>query len=249
MITNSAIYDEQLRQYTISYEGIQFCWDEKPTDANLDTAKLLAVNYHKNIDTIVTFIYNEISDWYGTITIEEVKRRIGTPIIEPERDAVTYCEQTFDDTHNLLYKYIRYRFRRIQIQCNMVYDVTPEEEHEICRNLLKKRAKILIPVGILYCLIFAVSFVWLLGTSEELNPVMQWEVSVIDYVIPIINTIDFKWYAYSLDLLRVAVILAPIAIINVFPYIIFSYIVDTILLRRRVKVLIKEYSTDEKLFG
>jgi len=151
--------------------------------------------------------------------------------------------------NNLLYKYIRYRLRRIQIQCNMVYDVTPEEEHEICRNLLKKRAKILIPVGILYCLIFAVSFVWLLGTSEELNPVMQWEVSVIDYVIPIINTIDFKWYAYSLDLLRVAVILAPIAIINVFPYIIFSYIVDTILLRRRVKVLIKEYSTDEKLFG
>ena len=151
--------------------------------------------------------------------------------------------------NNLLYKYIRYRFRRIQIQCNMVYDVTPEEEHEICRNLLKKRAKILIPVGILYCLIFAVSFVWLLGTSEELNPVMQWEVSVIDYVIPIINTIDFKWYAYSLDLLRVAVILAPIAIINVFPYIIFSYIVDTILLRRRVKVLIKEYSTDENLFG
>lgn len=151
--------------------------------------------------------------------------------------------------NNLLYKYIRYRFRRIQIQCNMVYDVTPEEEHEICRNLLKKRAKILIPVGILYCLIFAVSFVWLLGTSEELNPVMQWEVSVIDYIIPIINTIDFKWYAYSLDLLRVAVILAPIAIINVFPYIIFSYIVDTILLRRRVKVLIKEYSTDEKLFG
>ena len=98
-MTNSAIYDEQLRQYTISYEGIQFCWDEKPIDANLDTAKLLAVNYHKNIDTIVTFIYNEISDWYGTITIEEVKRRIGTPIIEPERDAVTYCEQTFDGTH------------------------------------------------------------------------------------------------------------------------------------------------------
>ena len=151
--------------------------------------------------------------------------------------------------NNLLYKYIRYRFRRIQIQCNMVYDVTPEEEHEICRNLLKKRAKILIPVGILYCLIFAVSFVWLLGTSEELNPVMQWEVSVIDYVIPIINTIDFKWYAYSLDLLRVALILAPIAIINVSPYIIFSYMVDTILIRRRVKALIKEYYSDEKPFG
>ena len=151
--------------------------------------------------------------------------------------------------NNLLYKYIRYRFRRIQIQYNMVYDVTPEEEDEICRDLLKQRAKILIPVGILYCLIFAVSFVWLLGTSEELNPLMQWEVSVIDYVEPILNTIDFKWYAYSLDLLRVAVILAPIGIINVSPYIIFSYIVDTILIRRRVKALIKEYSTDDKPFG
>ena len=151
--------------------------------------------------------------------------------------------------NNLLYKYIRYRFRRIQIQYNVVYDVTPEEEDEICRNLLKQRAKILIPVGILYCLIFAVSFVWLLGTSEELNPLMQWEVSVIEYVKPILNAIDFKWYAYSLDLLRVALILAPIAIINVSPYIIFSYIVDTILIRRRVKALIKEYSTEEKPFG
>ena len=151
--------------------------------------------------------------------------------------------------NNLLYKYIRYRFRRIQIQYNMVYDVTVEEEDEICRNLLKKRAKVLIPVGILYCLIFAVSFVWLLGTSDELNPLMQWEVNVIDYVKPILNTIDIEWYAYSLDLLRVALILAPIAIINVSPYIIFSYMVDTILIRRRVKALIKEYSTDEKPFG
>ena len=127
----------------------------------------------------------------------------------------------------------------------MVYDVTPEEEHEICRNLLKKRAKILIPAGILYFLLFGVIFAWLVGTSEELNPLMQWEVNVIEYVKPILNTIDFKWYAYSLDLLRVAVILAPIGIINVSPYIIISYIVDTILIRREVKALIKPYSMHE----
>ena len=78
---------------------------------------------------------------------------------------------------------------------------------------------------------------------------MQWEVRVIDYVIPFLNTIDFKWYAYSLNLLWAALILAPVGIINVSPYIIFSYIIDTILIRRRVKALIKEYSTDEKSFG
>lgn len=147
--------------------------------------------------------------------------------------------------NNILYKYIRYRFRRIQIQCNMLYDIAPEEEDEICRNLLKKRAKILIPVGILYFLLFGIIFAWLVGTSEELNPLMQWELRVIDYVIPILNTIDIKWYAYSLDLLRVAVILAPIAIINASPYIIVSYIVDTILIRLEVKALIKTYSMNE----
>ena len=147
--------------------------------------------------------------------------------------------------NNILYKYIRYRFRRIQIQCNMLYDIAPEEEDEICRNLLKKRAKILIPVGILYFLLFGVIFAWLVGTSEDLNPLMQWELRVIDYVIPILNTIDFKWYAYSLDLLWVAIILAPISIINASPYIIFSYIVDTILIQHEVKALIKTYSINE----
>ena len=148
-------------------------------------------------------------------------------------------------TNNILYKYIRYRFRRIQIQYNMLYDIAPEEQDEICRNLLNKRAKILIPVGILYFLLFGVIFAWLVGTSEELNPLMQWELRVIDYVIPILNTIDIKWYAYPLDLLWVAIILAPIAIINASPYIIFSYIVDTILIRREVKALIKTYSMNE----
>ena len=147
--------------------------------------------------------------------------------------------------NNILYKYIRYRFRRIQIQCNMLYEIAPEEEDEICRNLLKKRAKILIPTGILYFLLFGVIFAWLVGTSEELNPLMQWELRVIDYVIPILNTIDIKWYAYPLDLLWVAIILAPIAIINASPYIIISYIVDTILIRHEVKALIKTYSMNE----
>ena len=147
--------------------------------------------------------------------------------------------------NNILYKYIRYRFRRIQIQCNMVYDIAPEEEDEIYRNLLKKRAKILIPVGILYFLIFGIIFAWLVGTSEELNPLMKWELRVIYNVIPILNTIDIKWYAYPLDLLWVAIILAPIAIINASPYIIISYIVDTILIRCEVKALIKTYSMNE----
>lgn len=127
----------------------------------------------------------------------------------------------------------------------MLYDIAPEEEDEIYRNLLKKRAKILIPVGILYFLIFGIIFAWLVGTSEELNPLMKWELRVIYNVIPILNTVEIKWYAYSLELLRAAVILMPLAIINSFPYIIIAYIVDTILIRREVKALIKKYSIND----
>ena len=147
--------------------------------------------------------------------------------------------------NNILYKYIRYRFRRIQIQCNMLYDIAPEEEDEICRNLLKKRAKILIPAGILYFLLFGVIFAWLVGTSEELNPLMQWELRVIDYVIPILNTIDIKWYAYPLDLLWVATAKDAQAVKHASTYIVISYIVDTILIRHEVKALIKTYSINE----
>ena len=39
--------------------------------------------------------------------------------------------------------------------------------------------------------------------------------------------------------------IAPIAIINASPYIIVSYIVDTILIRLEVKALIKTYSMNE----
>lgn len=96
-------------------------------------------------------------------------------------------------------------------------------------------------------MIFGVTFAWIAGTSEELNPLMQWEIRVIYNVIPILNTIDITWHAYSLDLLRAAVILMPLAIINSFPYIIIAYIVDTILIRREVKALIKTYSMKEYL--
>ena len=74
--------------------------DEVPTDANVETAKLLAVNYHKKYRCNCYFhLLTKIRDWYGDVTIDDVKTRIGMPIIEPDRDAVTYCEQTFDDTH------------------------------------------------------------------------------------------------------------------------------------------------------
>ena len=42
----------------------------------------------------------DIQEMYDeSITIDDVKERIGVPKIEPELGIVTYCEQTFDYPH------------------------------------------------------------------------------------------------------------------------------------------------------
>ena len=97
-------------------------------------------------------------------------------------------------------------------------------------------------ICIVFCLcIFLVRHVFSVRTQTNASlPVTE-----VRQSFSFLNTIDFKWYAYSLNLLWAALILAPIGIINVCPYIIFSYIIDTILIRREVKALIKKYSIDQ----
>ncbi|WP_314357425.1 hypothetical protein [uncultured Veillonella sp.] len=48
----------------------------------------------------------DIQEMYGeSITIDDVKARIGVPKIEIEDGTVTYCEQTFDYTHIFIFEF------------------------------------------------------------------------------------------------------------------------------------------------
>ena len=49
MSENELVYNERYCDYRLLYEGLEFCWDEKPSGDYLDTVKVLAKNYHKNI--------------------------------------------------------------------------------------------------------------------------------------------------------------------------------------------------------
>ena len=62
-------------------------------------AQLLAANYHKNRSRILSFILPHLQEFYGYFTDEEATEKLGKPIIEPERQTVTFCDQTFDDIH------------------------------------------------------------------------------------------------------------------------------------------------------
>ena len=52
-------------------------------------------------------VYNERYCDYRleSITIDDVKERIGIPQIDPELGTVTYCEQTFDHTHIFCFEF------------------------------------------------------------------------------------------------------------------------------------------------
>ena len=106
MSENELVYNERYCDYRLLYEGLESCWDEKPSGDYLDTVKVLAKNYHKNIDKIAAFMLEDIQEMYDeSITIDDVKERIGIPQIDPELGTVTYCEQTFDYTHIFCFEF------------------------------------------------------------------------------------------------------------------------------------------------
>ena len=47
MSENELVYNERYCDYRLLYEGLEFCWDEKPSGDYLDTVKVLAKNYIK----------------------------------------------------------------------------------------------------------------------------------------------------------------------------------------------------------
>ena len=53
-------YDEDNDEYSIIYEGIKFSWEEKPDKDDLKEIKVLARNYHKNIDNMFDQINHNV---------------------------------------------------------------------------------------------------------------------------------------------------------------------------------------------
>ena len=66
---------------------------------------MIFANYHKNRSRILAFILPHLQEFYGYCTDEEATEKLGKPIIEPERQTVTFCDQTFDDIHIFSFDY------------------------------------------------------------------------------------------------------------------------------------------------
>ena len=99
------IFDQSLQAYVHEVDGVFLAWEEKPSGNFEVEAQLLAANYHKNLSRILAFILPRLQEFYGYFTGEEATEKLGKPIIEPERQTVTFCDQTFDDIHIFSFDY------------------------------------------------------------------------------------------------------------------------------------------------
>ena len=89
------IFDQSLQAYLHEVDDVLVAWEEKPSGNFEMEAQLLAANYHKNLYRILAFILPHLQEFYGYFTDEEATEKLGKPIIEPERQTVTFCDQTF----------------------------------------------------------------------------------------------------------------------------------------------------------
>lgn len=102
------ILNEPQRDEPFEFEidGITFIWDEKPKDNYVNTAKNYAEAYKTHLPQIIDFMLPDLQEIYGTIDFDEVKTKLGKPIINYMNGTVTYCEQLFDDIHIFLLNFL-----------------------------------------------------------------------------------------------------------------------------------------------
>lgn len=92
-------FDEALGQFALEYNGMIFAWDEEPEDGYIEHVKTIAENYNMHLSSIVEFMMPEITEIFGDFSLDEVKEKLGKPVIDYDRGQVIYLEQSFDDMH------------------------------------------------------------------------------------------------------------------------------------------------------
>ena len=108
------IFDQSLQAYVHEVDNVLVAWEERPSGNFEMEAQLLAANYHKNLYRILAFILPHLQEFYRYFTDEEATEKLGKPIIEPERQTVTFCDQTFDDIHIFSFDYQGQAFESLE---------------------------------------------------------------------------------------------------------------------------------------
>ncbi len=105
-------FDDDLQQYVVEHKGILFAWDEEPEEYE-ELIEKLAEAYWKKIDSIARYISADLEEMYGAHSIEDIKEKLGMPVIDPENGEINWLEHTFDGEHIFTLEYMDDEFEEL----------------------------------------------------------------------------------------------------------------------------------------
>ncbi len=107
-------FSEALGQFALEYNGVIFAWDEEPEAGYMEQIKIISENYNTHLNSIVEFMMADITQIFGAFSHDEVKEKLGKPVIDYDRRQVSYLEQSFDDMHIFTFEFLDDEFENIE---------------------------------------------------------------------------------------------------------------------------------------
>lgn len=107
-------FSEELGQYIFEYNGLIFAWNEEPEKGGMERAKTLAQTYNSRLDAIIAFMTPDIVNVFGPFSPDEIKARLGKPVIDCSNGQVSYLEQSFDDMHIFTFEFLDDEFMDLE---------------------------------------------------------------------------------------------------------------------------------------
>ena len=92
------IYDDQYKTQVARINGILLCCQEVK-DGYEQKAVELATAHKDRLTSLGEFISKEISPIYGEMCLENLIRALGTPVIDLDRNLISYLKTSLDHEH------------------------------------------------------------------------------------------------------------------------------------------------------
>ncbi len=110
---NTMEFNEDLEQFIFEHNGLIFAWDDEPEKGYMEQVKTISEKYYVNLNLIVEFMVPDITKVFGKFRLDEIKEKLGKPVIDCDNGQVNYLEQSFDDTHIITFEFLDDEFKHL----------------------------------------------------------------------------------------------------------------------------------------
>lgn len=107
-------FHEDFEQFILEYHGLIFAWDEEPGENYMEQVKRISETYHARLNFIIEFMLPYLATVFGRICSDDIKEKLGRPVIDCDNGQVNYLEQSFDDTHIFSFEFLDDEFQNLQ---------------------------------------------------------------------------------------------------------------------------------------